>query len=420
MVERKTELGLIKIFRGYCGFVLVYFLGFFVYTAYTQKVLYSSSLNLFYINLATFAVLYGYLSWVWLEKKLSFYYFPIAIIISTIVPVFSTTYLWPFDLWDSMVEVVFRSWYLFPILVVPFTLVAWQYGYRIAFVYGILTSIYDLPFIVIRIDEFSIEIVHLLGVPILRTIALSTVGIIVGLLMDTQRRQRRELLQANIQLSHYAETIQELAVSRERNRLARELHDTLAHTLSSQILTLEALRYSPPSDQLELNETLEQMVGNARQGLSETRRALKDLRVKQLEELGLEQSLILLAQDAASKTHAETDLDIHEGIPVLPSEIEHCIYRTAQEGIENIIRHSSATKIGMSLQKKNKEIIFQLTDNGGGFESDAINQDDKHGLKGMKERAHELNGKLQITSRKKHGTKILLQFKVNNDPYHLM
>jgi hypothetical protein len=124
MATRKTELGLNRIFRGYCGFVLVYFMAFFAYTVIVTRTFYSPSFILFYINLGTFAILFGYLSWVWLEKKLNKFYFPIAIIIATLVPMYSMTYFWPFELGDPVTDIVFRSWYLFPILVVPCTLIA--------------------------------------------------------------------------------------------------------------------------------------------------------------------------------------------------------------------------------------------------------------------------------------------------------
>jgi signal transduction histidine kinase len=389
MATRKTELGLNRIFRGYCGFVLVYFMAFFAYTVIVNRTIYSPSFILFYINLGTFAILFGYLSWVWLEKKLNKFYFPIAIIIATLVPMYSMTYYWPFELGDPVTDIVFRSWYLFPILVVPCTLIAWQYGYKIALAFVLLLSFYDLPFIVLRIGRLSAETMQLLGVPILRTIAFGTISVIVGLLMNTQRRQRRKLIQANIQLSRHAKTLEDLAISRERNRLARELHDTLAHTLSSQILTLEALRLSPPTNKAEIDLVLHDMIVSSRQGLSETRRALKDLRARQLDDLGLQQSLLTLLEDGASRAHVETDLDISEQLPPIPADIEQCIYRIAQEGIENITRHASATRVSMALTHHKHTLVFTLADNGGGSDADTVNIHDKHGIKGMRERAAE-------------------------------
>lgn len=416
MVERKTEIGIRKIFQGYCGFVLVYQLAFVAYTFFATRTLYTPSFLLFYINLGTFAILFGYLSWVWLEKKLGSLYFPIAILISTLVPTYSTIFFWPLQLTDPVTEIVFRSWYLLPILIVPFTLTAWQYGYKIALGFSILISFYDLPFIVFEIDSLSLEMIQMIGVPILRAIAFGTIGVIVGMLTERQRRQRRKLVQANFQLSKYAETLEELAISQERNRLARELHDTLAHTLSAQILALEALRLTPPKDETELDEILSEIIENFRKGLAETRRALKDLRSKQLEDLGLKQSLYKIIEDAASKANLETDLEISENLMELPDEVEDCIYRITTEGIENIIRHSFATRIKLRLLQKHDEVIFTLSDNGSGFDPKDFNNKEKHGIKGMKERALASGGKFQINSNPQKGTKIIVRFEVNDDP----
>ena len=238
------------------------------------------SFVLLYINIAIFACLFGYLSWVGLEKKMGVFYFPVAILIAAIIPMYTLTYFWPLQQEDAISDIIYRSWYLLPILIVPFTLIAWQYGCKVAVVFAIILSFYDLPFIVLQYQSLSMEMIQMLSVPLLRAIAFGTIGAIVGLLMDKQRSQRRKLIQANLRLSRYAETLEELATSRERNRLARELHDTLAHTLSSQILSLEALRLSPPDDLEGLDKELSDILENSRKGLAETRRALKDLRAQ--------------------------------------------------------------------------------------------------------------------------------------------
>jgi len=420
MEQRTTELGLSKIFRGYCGFVVVYFMAFFAYTALVIGEVFSATLILFYINLGTFAVLFGYLSWVWLEKRLGKFYFPIAILIATLVPMYSVSIFWPFEMNDAVSDIVFRSWYLIPVLIVPITMLAWQYGYRVALLYVLVSSFYDLPFIVMRIEEINLETIQLLGVPILRTIAFGTVGVIVGLLMSTQRAQRRKLVQANIQLGRYADTLEELATSRERNRLARELHDTLAHTLSSQILTLEALRLSTAPENERLHSVLSDLIENSRIGLTETRRALKDLRSKQLDDLGLRTSLECLLADAASRANCEIKTDIQGDIAPIPKEIEQCIYRIATEGLENIVRHSDATAIKLSLRGDNDILRFSLEDDGIGFSPSTSGEIESHGVRGMRERAQGAGGVFSISSKNGKGTKIEVRFEVKHDPRFIM
>jgi signal transduction histidine kinase len=415
MKQRTTEPGLNRIFKNYCGFALLYFSAFFAYTIVTIGEIFSPTLILFYVNLAVYAVLFAYLSWVWLAKKIGRFYFPIAILMATLIPMYSITFFWPFQTGDAISEIIYRSWYLFPILVVPITLVAWQYGYKITLVFIIFTAFFDFPFIIMRINEINSATIQLLGVPLQRSMAFGMVGVIVGLLMNTQKAQQRKLIQANIMLSKHAETLEELATSKERNRLARELHDTLAHTLSSQILTLEALRLSPPADKTEMQTVLMNLIDNSRKGLSETRRALKDLRSKQLDDLGLKNSLDFLLTDASSRTEIKIESKVDDYFPTISKEIEQCIYRIAQEGIENIIRHANATKAVMTLSYMKNELLFEISDNGDGFSLGRINKGESHGIKGMQERVEEVGGILDINSRKKRGTRIIAKFEVADD-----
>ncbi len=415
MVQRRTEPGLIKIFRNYCGFALIYFLAFFVFTIVKIGGIFSPSLILFYINFAIYALLFVYLSWEQLEKKLGYFYFPLAIFLATVIPMYSTTLFWPFEASDPLTDVIYRSWYLFPLLVVPITLITWQYGYKVTLVFVVFTAFYDLPFIIMRIEELNFQTVQLLGVPVQRSIAFGTVAVIVGLLMVTQRTQRRKLIQANLLLSQHANTLEELATSRERNRLARELHDTLAHTLSSQILTLEALRLSPPADSREMDDALTRLIEDSRHGLLETRRALKDLRSKQLEDLGLKTSLELLLADAASRTDCTTTIRFSDHLPQISSELEQRLYRIAQEAIGNIIHHAAATQIGLALTYNDDILKLEINDNGIGFDPTADLDAEKQGIKGMRERVEEIGGKFTISSRPQGGTLITAEMEVPDD-----
>jgi signal transduction histidine kinase len=417
MKQRTTEPGLNRIFRNYCGFALLYFFAFFVYTIVTIGEIFSPTLILFYVNLAVYAVLFAYLSWAWLAKKIGRFYFPLAILMATLIPMYSVTIFWPFQTGDALSEIIYRSWYLFPILVVPITLVAWQYGYKIALVFIVFTAFFDLPFIIMRINEINLETIQLLGVPIQRTIAFGMVGVIVGLLMNTQKDQRRKLIQANVMLSKHADTLEELATSRERNRLARELHDTLAHTLSSQILTLEALRLSPPEAKDEMQTVLLTLIENSRKGLSDTRRALKDLRSKQLDDLGLKAALDALVKDASSRMEFSIEALIDDNLPGISKEIEQCIYRIAQEGIENIVRHANASRAALTLSYSKNILMLEIRDNGEGFSLGVINDGDNHGIKGMQERVEDVGGILNISSRKKRGTRIIAKIEVADDSH---
>ncbi len=218
------------------------------------------------------------------------------------------------------------------------------------------------------------------------------------------------MIEANLKLSEHAHTLEQLAVSRERNRLARELHDTLAHTLSSQILTLEAMRISANPEDKELIQSLDQLIQNTRSGLTETRRALKDLRSKKLEDLGLSGALKNLVADAAGRANCAGTSTISENLPALSTKTEQCMLRIAQEALENIARHANASNIELKLVQSQKKLILEISDDGQGFNQASIDKRERMGIRGMIERAAEAGGILKIITSPEKGTSIRVEF----------
>jgi signal transduction histidine kinase len=109
-----------------------------------------------------------------------------------------------------------------------------------------------------------------------RSVILAIVGWIENSLVTVQRKQHEQLVEANLKLQKYALTSEKLAQTQERNRLARELHDTLAHTLSSTSVQLEAIKALFDRDPNQAKQMLAQTLVNTKKGLAETRRALVD------------------------------------------------------------------------------------------------------------------------------------------------
>src|SRR5439155_20678930 len=129
---------------------------------------------------------------------------------------------------------------------------------------------------------------------------------------------------------HHAGTLESLAVSRERNRMARELHDTLAHTLSGLSVQLETVEAYWDVEPRTAHAMLDRALEATRDGLQETRRALKALRASPLDDLGLGLALRRMAESAVARANIELDLEIPEQVPPLAPDVEHCIYRVAQ------------------------------------------------------------------------------------------
>jgi len=243
---------------------------------------------------------------------------------------------------------------------------------------------------------------------LLQVLILLIVGYFTTALMSHLRAQQDSLEEANAQLRHQALTSEKLAISRERNRMARELHDTLAHTLSALSVQLQTVKaywdVEPATSQMMLDKSLAATLS----GLQETRRALKALRATPLEDLGLTRAIQQLAESAAQRANLELTLSIKEpSLLPLEEEIAQCLYRVAQEAIANVIYHADAKQLSITLEMKDGSIELEIQDDGLGFDVDS-HYPGHWGLQGMRERAELVGGQLSIQSQRGQGTTIQL------------
>lgn len=295
-----------------------------------------------------------------------------------------------------------------PVLFIGLVLIAWHYNLLTMLLYSLGTNVFELllthwlgPFDLQRLNVFYF-------VTIIRTVSFAVVGIFINQLITRLRAQQDALRSANTELVHHASTLENLTISRERNRLALELHDTLAHTLSGLSVQLETARAYWNVDSETAYRLLVDALSTTRSGLEETRRALKALRASPLEDLGLRLALQELATAAAGRCRLELDLDLPEQIPALSPDIEQCLYRVAQEAIENVNRHANASKLWVQLDIQETGISLGIEDNGVGFDQMQAEPAAHFGLAGMRERAQRVGGQLTISSRLHQGTRVQL------------
>jgi signal transduction histidine kinase len=414
MDTKPIEPGVIRTFRYFTGIAMLYFATLVAWYTTIQSSAGDTAFHIqAYVNFGIQLLLLGYLYWGWLRRKLKNLYLPIALLIATVVPTFSTL-IYLTEPQEVPYLIITRSWLLFPVLVVPFVLIAWQYHFRVVIAFIIFSSAVEVFALLPRLNALDMAIVQVLGTPILRGFALGIVGDVISQLIETQRKQRKELLQANLHLSQHAETLEQLATSRERNRLARELHDTLAHTLSGLAVNLEAIRIKlgDTEEHQEIHQMLTHSLENTRTGLTETRRALKDLRVKQLDDLGLPLALQNLAQETALRANFDLTSEIEHDLPDISPHDEQCIYRIAQESLKNISQHAQASQVRIRLSKDQHHLRLEIEDDGVGFPAEAIDPHNSLGLSGMKERARTAGGELTISSAPQSGTRILFSLEL--------
>ena len=201
-----------------------------------------------------------------------------------------------------------------------------------------------------------------------------------------------ELQLANKQLMEYASLQEKMGETKERNRLAREIHDTLGHTLTSISMGIEA-SLTIMDEQPELSKTqLERLSKTARQGLTDVRRSVKHLRPDALERHTLKDAIEQMINDFQSLSGIEIRFACHTPTLNFEQDEEDTIYRIIQECITNSVRHGNATKIFVSIAVNPDTIIVLIEDNGRGSKKIQYG----FGLHHMQERVALLNGTIRI------------------------
>jgi two-component system NarL family sensor kinase len=199
----------------------------------------------------------------------------------------------------------------------------------------------------------------------------------------------------------------EFGVADERNRLAREIHDTLAQGLAAitlQLETADALLEANASPE-RAGQAVTQALALARANLEEARRSVLDLRAAPLEGRTLAQALSALADEWSSKWQVPVNFSAAGGSRPLPMGVEAGLYRIAQEALTNAVRHAAAHTIKVRLTAQPGEVRLSIDDDGQGFDSSLIAKD-HYGLVGLNERAHLLGGSLSLQTSAGEGTRV--------------
>jgi signal transduction histidine kinase len=368
-------------------------------------------------SLTTATVLLFWLIWPSGPRRAGRWYLPIALLVATssalIGDQLELAVNYRLEAWGP--DALLQLWETAVLLFVIVALIAWQYRFRAVVTFTLLTSAMDLALkaTLFRSDFVSFEsTAHFI---LSRTLLYLVAGYMITRLMTAQREQRAALAQANAQLAHYATTLEQLAVSRERNRVARELHDTLAHTLSGTALELEAVKTLWDTDPAKAQTLLDRALRAVRDGLIETRRALQALRAAPLEDLGLSLAVRALAESTAAQIGATLCWQGAERLDRVAAPIEQCVYRVAQEALENIARHAEAQQIGVKLNQLDRHLNLEVSDDGCGFDVNAVRADQRFGLQGMRERAEMVGGHLEVESVPQHGTTVRLYVEMRDD-----
>ncbi len=203
----------------------------------------------------------------------------------------------------------------------------------------------------------------------------------------------------------------EIGAVEERNRLAREIHDTLAQGLTAitlQLETADALLESN-ADTERVRKAIQQAMTLTRANLEEARRSVLDLRAAPLEGKTLAQAVADLLENWSKTAEVQTHLEIEGGRRSLPIRIEAGLYRVVQESLTNIRRHAHANTVTIRISMTPENVYLMIEDDGYGFDPSNIPQEGRYGLIGLNERVKLLGGTLNLQSNPNSGTRVEVQ-----------
>ena len=240
---------------------------------------------------------------------------------------------------------------------------------------------------------------------LLTLVVFLVAAVITSQLAAALRRRAEQARSRESELRSLYEQAQELASLQERQRLARELHDSVSQALYGIGLgahtALEALVESDPE---QTRASLAYVIALTEAGLAEMRALIFELHPESLEMEGLVAAL--RKQVAVLQTRYQMSVDVSlDAEPDLSLELKHTLYRIAQEALHNIVKHARASTVMLQLTQQNNEICLRICDNGKGF--DPTSPFPGHlGVRSMQERTMKIGGTFTVESTPEHGTAI--------------
>jgi signal transduction histidine kinase len=225
-------------------------------------------------------------------------------------------------------------------------------------------------------------------------LALVLVMLLINALLE-ERQSRLKLTTALNQLRQYSLRIEDQSALQERNRIAREIHDSLGHTLTAQSIQLDSALLLQYSNRQESSVFLQEAKQLCKQALQEVRQSVATLRTDPLQGKSLEHLVEPLIQEFRATTAIEPSFILSLTHP-LPREVISAFYRVLQEALTNIIRHSAASEVSLRLDTRDRRLHLQIQDNGKGFNPDQNSTG--FGIQGMKERISALGGQFNLSS----------------------
>lgn len=213
-----------------------------------------------------------------------------------------------------------------------------------------------------------------------------------------------ELEQANVQLAAYATQAEELAMTQERNRLAREIHDNLGHYLTIVNVQIEAAKLLMNSEPTRALDALDKAQELAKKGLTRVRESVAALRESPVSNRPLSQAIASLVKET-QRSGIVTKFKVAGNPQTLENKVALALYRTAQEGLTNVCKHARASRVDVLLDFQPSQVCLEVRDNGVG----AADTTGGFGLLGIRERIQLLGGRVEVRTGEGKGFCLLVK-----------
>ena len=219
-------------------------------------------------------------------------------------------------------------------------------------------------------------------------------------LYDKLRISEEKLIEANTELEGYVQSIEEITVLKERNRISREIHDSVGHALSTAIIQLSAMETIAEKEESQLKEMIKNLRLFINDSFQDVKKAVRELKPSEYDNYQGVFRLQDVCKNFEKMTGIKVKTVMSKGEWNLSSKQINHLYRITQEALSNSLKHGKATQVNVIMNFTDDEFIISFNDNGIG--TDKI-IDSGVGLKSIKESAEELNGMVDLKSSKGNG-----------------
>jgi signal transduction histidine kinase len=372
--------------------------------------------------------------------------FYLSLVFTTSIAITEVPHTWPYifqllvfslslGVWYAICVIISPLfWQKHPFIIMGYLIVGWAIWFRLTSVdpvylfmlVGLYPQVFSLPSLFVKIlgaflltalaalQQFMI--IGGLSGNLFLTLAAAAAGIITALFIHAivDQSQKRQHLIDELQTtrSALATSERQAGIMHERQRLAHEIHDTLAQGFTSIVMHLEAVEAQIPDELSSMRSHIEQACRTARENLVETRRLLHDLQPVILDHATLPEALTQLTERWSDESGIPTSISITGTSDSLRPEIEVTLLRSAQEALANVRKHSKASKVTITLSYMDDTVALDVQDDGIGFDTKSLSffpiekPGGGFGLKALSERIKLLGGMFSVESAPTEGTTI--------------